>query len=49
MVDDDDGNVRMESFKFGEAVWEQATTHGGETSSVIEECSILEIELQPAL
>lgn len=49
MVDDDDGKVRMESFKFGEAVWEQATTHGGETSSVIEECSILEIELQPAL
>jgi hypothetical protein len=46
MVEDANGNSHMESFKFGTAVWEKATTHGGETSTVIEQCSILEIELQ---
>jgi hypothetical protein len=45
MVEGDDGSVNMESFKFGEPVWEPAMTHGGETSSVIEQCTILEIEL----
>lgn len=45
MVTGDDGREHMESFRFGTAVWEGATTHGGETSSVIEQCSILEIEL----
>ena len=46
MITDDSGDSRMESFKFGEPVWEYATTHGGETSGVIEPCSILEIELK---
>lgn len=40
------GASRMESYKFGEVLWAAATTHGGETSSVIQECSILEIELK---
>lgn len=46
MVPTGDGESRMESFKFGEPVWLPANTHGGETSSVIEPCSILEIELK---
>lgn len=46
MVVSADGATAMESFKFGEPVWEEATTHGGETSTVVEDCSILEIELK---
>jgi hypothetical protein len=46
MIRDADGNDVMESFKFGQAVWESRTTHGGETSTVVEACSILEIELK---
>lgn len=46
MVASDDGELHMESFKFGEPVWKPAETHGGETSGVIEQCTILEIELK---
>ena len=41
----DDG-TRMESYKFGEVLWAARETHGGQTSTVIQECRILEIELK---
>ena len=40
------GSKQMQSFKLGDAVWEERTTHGGETSDVVQECSRLEIELK---
>lgn len=43
---DEDGNERMQDFKFGEPVWAVANSHGGETSTVIQQCSVLEIELK---
>ena len=46
LVKEDDGSTRMESFKFGTPVWAAAETHGGETSNVIQQCSIIEIELK---
>jgi hypothetical protein len=46
LVRDSDDNTRMESFKFGEAVWASAEAHGGETATVIEQCNVLEIELK---
>ena len=45
MVETDDGEY-MESFKLGDIVWRERTTHGGETSRVIQECSRLDIELR---
>ena len=36
----------MQSFKFGEPVWSDAETHGGITAKVVEQCSLLEIELK---
>lgn len=41
-----DGSQQMESYKLGDAVWEPAITHGGETSHVVQDCSRLEIELK---
>jgi hypothetical protein len=46
MVPEEDGGNHMESYKFGQPVWEEATVHGGETSAVVEQRSILEIELK---
>jgi len=46
LVDEDDGSKSMESFKFGTPVWAPAETHGGDTSNVIQQCSVLEIELK---
>jgi hypothetical protein len=46
LVDEDDGSQSMESFKFGTPVWAPAESHGGETASVIQQCSVLEIELK---
>ena len=46
LIEDEDGNERMESFKFGEPVWAPAETHGGVTAGVIQQCSVLEIELK---
>jgi len=46
LVEEDDGSSRMESFKFGTPVWAPAESHGGETATVIQQCSILEIELK---
>jgi hypothetical protein len=45
MVDDSAGK-HMESFRFGEPTWQPANTHGGNTSNVIEECHIVEVELK---
>ena len=45
LVEDDNGK-RMESYKFGTPVWAAAETHGGETSNVIQQCSIVEVELK---
>jgi len=41
-----DGQKSMQSFRLGDVQWAAATTHGGITSKVIQECSLLEIELK---
>ncbi len=46
LVEQEDGSKSMESFKFGTPVWAPAETHGGDTSNVIQQCSVLEIELK---
>lgn len=46
LVEEADGSKRMESFKFGTPVWAPADTHGGETSNVIQECRVIEVELK---
>ena len=45
MVRAEDGDY-MESYKLGDVVWAERTTHGGETSRVVQECSRLDIELK---
>lgn len=42
----EDGETAMESHDFGEVRWRPAETHGGETSKVVQECRVLEIELK---
>lgn len=44
--EDEAGNERMQDFKFGEPTWAAAGSHGGETSTVIQQCSVLEVELK---
>ena len=46
LVENDDGSKYMESFDFGEPTWQPANTHGGETSNVIQQCSVVEVELK---
>lgn len=46
MEDDADGSRRMESFKFGTPVWAPAETHGGDTANVVQQCSVIEVELK---
>lgn len=41
-----DGSPRMQSFRLGDVVWRERTTHGGETSRVVQDCSRVEIELK---
>lgn len=41
-----DGQSRMQSYRLGDVLWAARTTHGGETSRVVQECSLLEIELK---
>ena len=36
----------MQSYKLGDVLWADRITHGGETSNVVQECSLLEIELK---
>ena len=45
LVEGENGN-RMESFGFGEPTWAPAATHGGETSNVVQECRVIEVELK---
>ena len=45
LEDDGQGGQRMQSFKYGEVVWADAETHGGNTANVVQECKILEIEM----
>ena len=45
IVEGDDGK-HMESYKFGEPTWQAANTHGGDTSNVIQQCSVVEVELK---
>ena len=40
------GQKSMQSFKLGDVIWADRITHGGETSRVVQECSLLEIELK---
>ena len=46
LEDDGDGGTQMQSYKFGEPTWVPAETHGGVTAKVVEQCSLLEIELK---
>ena len=46
IVEEEDGSTRMESYKFGDAYWAEALTHGGRTSNVVEECRSVEIEVK---
>jgi hypothetical protein len=46
MEDGADGNRHMESFKFGTPVWAPAESHGGITATVVQQCSVIEIELK---
>jgi len=41
-----DGQESMQSFRLGDVQWAAAVTHGGKTSTVVQECSLLEIELK---
>ena len=41
-----DGQLAMQSYKLGDVLWADRITHGGETSKVVQECSLLEIELK---
>ena len=46
LVDPIQDSTSMESFRFGTPVWAPAESHGGETANVIQQCSVLEIELK---
>lgn len=46
MQEDADGSKHMESFKFGTPVWAPAESHGGVTANVVQQCSVVEVELK---
>ena len=46
LVENSDGSKHMESFNFGEPTWAPAETHGGVTSTVVQQCSVVEVELK---
>ena len=46
MEKDRDGTDRMQSFRLGDVMWLRRETHGGVTSGVIQDCSIIEVELK---
>ncbi|MGI9222774.1 MAG: hypothetical protein ACR2QS_17235 [Woeseiaceae bacterium] len=46
MVDEAGGERRMESYKFGTPVWAPAESHGGITATVVQQCSVIEVELK---
>lgn len=45
MEDDGEGSERMQDYKFGEPTWAPAESHGGTTANVIQQCSVIEVEL----
>ncbi len=46
MENDETGGQHMESYKFGEPTWAPAETHGGITANVIQQCSVIEVEIK---
>lgn len=46
MEDVPGGERQMESFKFGTPVWAPAESHGGVTATVVQQCSVIEVELK---
>lgn len=46
VVESEDGETRMDGYKFGDVVWREAITVGGQTSNVIDACISMEIELK---
>ncbi|MCI0516296.1 MAG: hypothetical protein L0Y45_00520 [Woeseiaceae bacterium] len=46
LVTDARGEQSMESHKFGAMYWEEPVTHGGRTSTVVQECRTIEIEIK---
>jgi len=46
MQKDADGGEHMQSFKFGTPTWAPAESHGGVTANVVQQCSIIEVELK---
>jgi hypothetical protein len=46
LEDDGQGGERMQEFKYGDVVWADAETHGGETATVVQECKIVQLELK---
>lgn len=46
LIEEPGGESRMESHRFGDVYWEDAVSHGGRTSTVVQECRSVEIELK---
>ena len=46
MNEDDNGKTSMQSHKFGDVYWSNAVVRGGRTSTVIQECQSIEIEIK---
>jgi len=46
MEDAPDGSRQMQSFKFGTPAWAPAESHGGITANVVQQCSVIEVELK---
>ena len=46
MEDEPGGKRRMESYKFGTPVWAPAESHGGITATVVQQCSVVIVELK---
>jgi len=46
LIEEPGSESRMESYRFGDVYWEDAVTHGGQTSTVVQECRSVEIELK---
>lgn len=44
--DNEDGSQRMYSYRPGDVYWQNATTRGGKTSNVIQQCHTLQIEVK---
>ena len=46
MEDTADGERQMQSYKFGTPIWSPAESHGGTTANVVQQCSVIEVELK---